>query len=65
MPKVTIEGMRCNNCVKHVTEHLSQKVSNVKVDLASKTATFEGNTTVDELNATLADTRFKITGIQK
>jgi uncharacterized coiled-coil protein SlyX len=37
----------------------------VKVDLASKTATFEGNTTVDELNATLADTRFKITGIQK
>lgn len=65
MPKINIEGMRCDNCAKHVSEHLSQKVSNVKVDLVSKTATFDGDATVDELNATLVDTRYKVTGIHK
>ena len=41
--KIIIEGMSCNHCVRHVTTALEELgLSEVKVDLASKSAVVEG-----------------------
>lgn len=51
--------MRCSHCAEHVQERLSQKVTQVQVDLRHATATFTGQATLADLNATLAGTRFQ------
>ena len=49
MPTVTINGMSCQHCVASVTKALRaiDGIAEVKVDLASKTATYEEEKPVD------------------
>jgi copper chaperone len=49
MPTITINGMSCQHCVASVTKALNEidGVTGVKVDLASKTATYEEEKPVD------------------
>ncbi|CAJ1230046.1 hypothetical protein LZY01_15810 [Levilactobacillus zymae] len=58
MKTVLVEGMKCVHCAEHVQDRLGQKVTNVKVDLRHATATFDGDATLADLNATLAGTRY-------
>lgn len=60
MNKVAVEGMMCQGCADTVTEKLGQVVSNVKVDLDAKSATFDGDANIDQLNQTLADTPYSV-----
>jgi copper chaperone len=48
--KVTIEGMSCGHCVKHVKGALEELegVRNVDVNLENKTAIFDSNTEIGE-----------------
>lgn len=47
--EIKVDGMSCNNCVKHVTEALKQieGVSNVTVSLAEKKATISSDKNID------------------
>ena len=49
MPTITINGMNCQHCVASVTKALNEidGITGVKVDLASKTATYEEEKPVD------------------
>ena len=49
MPTVTVNGMSCQHCVASVTKALEaiDGITDVKVDLASKTATFTEEKPVD------------------
>ncbi len=62
--KVKIDGMKCDGCVQAVTEKFSgiDGVTNVAVHLADQTAivTADREVSQDELNTTLADTKFKV-----
>ncbi|MFC6169147.1 heavy-metal-associated domain-containing protein [Loigolactobacillus jiayinensis] len=60
MKKVNVNGMKCQGCADTVTEKLSSVVNNVKVDLENKVATFDGDASVDQLNAALADTSYTV-----
>lgn len=68
MKKVlSIEGMTCNNCKKHVTEAL-REVAGVKsatVDLAKKNAVVESDMPVadETLKSAVADAGYTVTGI--
>ena len=59
-----IDGMKCDGCVQAVTEKFSgiDGVTNVAVHLADQTAvvTADREVSQDELNTTLADTKFKV-----
>ena len=57
---VIVEGMKCDGCAKKVTEKLSSVVNNVNVDLANKTATFDGDASIDQLNDALNGTHYSI-----
>lgn len=60
MKQVAVEGMMCDGCAQTVTEKLSTVVSDVNVDLAGKRATFNGDATLEQLNATLAETPYSV-----
>lgn len=47
---INIEGMTCQNCVRHATEALEELsgVSNVSVDLDSKSAVVETSTEITD-----------------
>ena len=49
MPTVTINGMNCQHCVASVTKALGaiDGITEVKVDLASNTATYKEDKPVD------------------
>lgn len=49
MPAIKIKGMSCNHCVMAVTKALSSidGITNVKVDLAGATATYDESKPVD------------------
>ena len=49
MPTVTVNGMSCQHCVASVTKALEaiDGITDVKVDLASKTATYTEEKPVD------------------
>jgi copper chaperone len=59
---VKIDGMKCDGCVKTVTEKFSELpgVTNVAVSLENKTATITSAAPVEltTLNAALAETKF-------
>ena len=61
---VKIDGMKCDGCVQAVTEKFSgiDGVTNFAVHLADQTAivTADREVSQDELNTTLADTKFKV-----
>ncbi|WP_027108205.1 heavy-metal-associated domain-containing protein [Lacticigenium naphthae] len=64
---VKIENMKCEGCAKTVTNKFSEVdgVSRVIIDLKEKVAHVETATelTKQQLNATLADTKFEVTAI--
>lgn len=61
-----IDGMKCDGCVKTVTEKFSQLagVTNVAVSLEDKTAkiTSAEPVAITTLNEALADTKFTVIG---
>ena len=65
---ITIEGMSCGHCTGSVEKALRAMpgVTDVTVDLASKTATVEAQDSVSEaaLTKTIIDTGFQVVGIQ-
>ena len=67
MKKVlSIEGMSCGHCVRHITSALSgiQGVTSVKVDLAKKRAVVEGSALDDiQLTAAVADAGYQVVAI--
>jgi copper ion binding protein len=66
MKKVLIEGMSCGHCVRHVKEALEELkgVSKVEVDLASKTATFEGDAADADIKAAIEDAGYDVVKIE-
>lgn len=66
--KITIEGMSCMHCVKHVEEALKEisGVMGVKVDLQGKNAVVDlsGEVSDDALKAAIEDVGYDVTGIQ-
>ena len=66
--KVLVEGMSCQNCVRHVTEALSEinGVSNVEVKLDEKLAFIDVENTVkdEEINAAVEDAGYDVAGIE-
>ena len=65
---IKIEGMSCGHCTGTVEKALRAMpgVTDVTVDLASKTATVEAQDSVSEaaLTKTIIDTGFQVVGIQ-
>jgi copper ion binding protein len=66
--KLSIEGMSCMHCVKHVHDGLMEVsgVSNVNVDLQSKSAVveFRGDVTDEQLKAAVEDAGYDVVGIE-
>ncbi len=65
---LSIEGMMCEHCKKHVEEALSKlPVSSVTVDLAKKSAviTPTGELSDETLKQTIADAGYELTGIKR
>ena len=62
---VTIEGMTCHNCVRHVKEALEELsgVTSVEVDLAGKKATVEGEVSDDAIKAAIAEAGYSVTEV--
>lgn len=54
--RITVEGMTCQNCVRHVTEAISEVkgVGSVSVDLDSASATVESSGDLDLAAVTAA-----------
>lgn len=65
--EISIEGMSCGHCVKHVEEALREVpgVSDVHVDLQGKNAVVEGEETVNDtlLRAAVEEAGYEVTGI--
>ncbi|WP_125979946.1 heavy-metal-associated domain-containing protein [Loigolactobacillus iwatensis] len=59
---VKIEGMKCDGCVKAVTEAFENVagVKSAQVDLAKKQATVEGNVDSAALAASLKETSYRV-----
>jgi copper chaperone len=66
--KVIIEGMSCGHCVKHVKEALSEieNVSNVDVNLDSKSAIFESSEKIseDKIKFVIDDAGYEVVTIE-
>ncbi|HHY64416.1 MAG TPA: heavy-metal-associated domain-containing protein [Clostridiaceae bacterium] len=67
--KITIEGMSCRHCVRHVTEALEelQGVKSVKVSLESKTAEIELDRDVDDnaIKAAIEDAGYEAVSVMQ
>lgn len=62
--KVMIEGMMCQNCVKHVTNALNALPGvTATVDLESKTATVIGDVSDEAIKQAIADAGYEVTSI--
>lgn len=63
---VSIEGMSCGHCVKHVKEALEELagVSEVRVDLESKTAAFEGDVSDEVVKEVIEEAGYDVVSIQ-
>lgn len=62
---VTIEGMMCQNCVKHATNALNALPGvTAVVDLESKTATITGEVSDEAIKTAIADAGYEVTNIQ-
>ena len=63
--KITIEGMACQNCVKHVQEALSEiGMSNISIDLAEGIAIADGIATPEEVRSVIEETGYSVIGIE-
>lgn len=67
--KILIEGMSCGHCVNHVTEALNEMagVSNVKVDLDTKSAVIDVTSDVkdEDLKAVIDEVGYEVVGIEE
>ncbi len=62
---VTIEGMMCQNCVRHATNALNALPGvTAVVDLESKTATITGEASDEAIKTAIADAGYEVTNIQ-
>lgn len=62
---VTIEGMMCQNCVKHAATALNALPGvTATVDLDTKTATVTGDVTDEAIKQAIADAGYEVTNIQ-
>lgn len=62
---VTIEGMMCQNCVKHATKALNDLPGvTATVDLESKTATVTGEVSDEAIKAAIAEAGYEVTDIR-
>ena len=65
--KISIEGMSCMHCVKHVTDALNEidGVSNVNVSLDTKSATIEADDKVKDeaIKAAIEDAGYEVVNI--
>lgn len=65
---ISIEGMTCGHCTSSVEKALRavSGIQHVSVDLASKTATVEADTSASDetLKKTVTDIGFDVTGIR-
>ncbi len=62
--KVVIEGMMCQNCVKHVSKALNGLPGvTAQVDLDSKTATVTGDVADDAIRAAVEDAGYQVVSI--
>ncbi|MGI6536875.1 MAG: heavy-metal-associated domain-containing protein [Caldicoprobacterales bacterium] len=63
-----VEGMSCNNCVRHVEEALKEVsgVKSAKADLKSKSAVIELTQDIEDkaLIEAVEEAGYKVTGIQ-
>ena len=66
--ELSVEGMMCPNCVKHVTNALNaiEGAADVTVSLEAKTATLSVPETVTDemLKAAVTEEGYKVTGIR-
>ena len=66
--QLSIEGMMCQNCVKHVTRALEgvAGVSQVEVSLENKQAVVTAGSEVsdDALKAAVTEAGYEVTGVQ-
>lgn len=64
--KLSIEGMSCGHCVKHVTDALQElkSVKSAKVDLDSKSAVVEGDASDATLKEAVEDAGYDVVGIE-
>ena len=61
---VTIEGMMCQNCVKHVTNALNGLPGvTAQVDLDTKTATVAGEVTDEAIKAAVTGAGYEVVSI--
>ena len=61
---VTIEGMMCQNCVKHATNALNALPGvTATVDLESKSATVTGDVSDEAIRKAIADAGYEVTSI--
>jgi len=65
--KITIKGMSCQHCVRHVREALEELagVKTAKVNLENKTAEVELDQDVDDekIKAAISDAGYEVTSI--
>ena len=62
---VTIEGLMCQNCVKHATKALNDLPGvTATVDLESKTAVVTGEVSDEAIKAAIAEAGDEVTNIQ-
>ena len=63
--KVIVEGMMCQNCVKHVSKALNGLPGvTAEVDLESKTATVTGDVSDDAIRTAVAEAGYEVSSIQ-
>jgi copper chaperone len=63
--KILIEGMSCGHCVMHATNALKDLgLSNVKVDLTSKTAVAEGDVSDEAIKVAIEDAGYEVVKIE-
>lgn len=60
---VKIEGMMCQNCVKHVTKALAALDPAVEVSLESNSAVLSADVADEAIKAAVADAGYEVVGI--
>ncbi len=60
---VKIEGMMCQNCVKHVKKALAALDPAVEVSLENKCATVSADVDDNAIKAAVADAGYEVVGI--
>lgn len=63
---ISIEGMSCGHCVKHVKDALEelQDIDTVEVDLENKQAVIEGNVSDEAIKEAIEEAGYDVTNIE-